>query len=64
MKDVKPKLLPVCECGYIFRDMVIQNDLYNACAISKPSKCPKCKKHITAIVIPDTRLPLIDFSEI
>lgn len=50
------KLLPVCNCGYIFRDGVtiykntneVKDIKYATYSIS-PNICPNCKKHIECV---------------
>lgn len=51
------KLLPVCNCGYVFRDGVIVHEkvhtMNNGAKIPyryiEPSICPNCKKRIECI---------------
>lgn len=58
MKDCKTrlKMLPVCSCGYVFRDGVIINQYINNINrigypeySIEPSICPMCKKEIECI---------------
>lgn len=51
------KLLPVCDCGYIFRDGVIgyedihkmNNEIKVVHRSIEPPMCPNCKKRIECI---------------
>ena len=52
---VKLKLLPVCECGYIFNDFNINNNIVKDYSLKRvqvkfsPSHCPNCGKEIESI---------------
>lgn len=50
------KMLPVCSCGYVFKDGVTIHQFIKNCMFGKypeyfiePSICPKCKKEIECI---------------
>ncbi len=49
------KLLPVCECGYIIRDLQIGKDVIEQNGIKygvpyiRPADCPNCHKEIESI---------------
>lgn len=52
-------LLPVCECGYVFREFKVNKEMttldnYYIRAESRfePPECPNCKQFIEAIYIP------------
>lgn len=49
-------MLPVCNCGYIFRDGIVihtdiceKNGVKYAVHAIEPSMCPNCKKQIESI---------------
>ena len=58
MKDYKTtlRMLPVCDCGYVFREgLVVSEDLNEAIGFKyvthtfTPAMCPNCKKQIECI---------------
>lgn len=58
MEDYKTtlRMLPVCNCGYIFRDGIIihedineKNGIKHATYSIEPQKCPNCGKEIEQI---------------
>ena len=55
---VRLKLLPVCECGYIFEDGIViykniaeaSNGIEYGKACFEPIACPNCKREIECIM--------------
>ncbi|NFD28809.1 hypothetical protein EXN57_02080 [Clostridium botulinum] len=54
------KCYPVCECGYVFKEFSSYTELVEVSEnfsrevrYFRPSICPKCKKAITSIIVPE-----------
>lgn len=59
IKTTKLRLLTVCECGYVFREIKINRKMTTLDNFSvpveshfEPSICPNCKKFIREIHVP------------
>lgn len=59
IKTTKLRLLPVCECGYVFREIKINRKMMTIDNFSVPVEsrfeppiCPNCKKFIREIHTP------------
>lgn len=60
-KFVTVRLYPVCECGYVLRDLKIEriisrNSLFaTAKDIICPNICPNCNRVISTVQVPDIK---------
>jgi hypothetical protein len=45
------KLLPVCECGYIFKELTVTEALDIGGSTFAPNHCPNCKGIIKSVSI-------------
>lgn len=46
---VELKLLPVCECGYIFKELTVTESINVGISTFFPCHCPNCKKVIESV---------------